>query len=165
MGLFDTLGKLANAMVTQAQKQQAQQLQDAARRGARQGHEPTIGGKTLRQWESSWEYLGALSTASLSHLSPYVGLYRATLRGQVVYIGRAVEYSNGGLRKRLSDYTRASDSSRKHRSGQLMHEHADELQIEILKTGTDAEAAEVAVKLERYFIGRYSPPWNQMLKG
>jgi len=100
----------------------------------------------------------------LSNLSNSVGLYKAELGGKVVYIGRAVEYSNGGLRKRLSDYTRESDSSRKHTSGQLMNQHASQLSVDILITGSDSDAVEVAKKLEQYFIGIYSPEWNKMFK-
>ena len=91
-------------------------------------------------------------------------IYRAKLRGEIVYIGRAVEYSNGGLRKRLSDYTRESDSSRKHTSGQLMNEHASQLSIDILITGSNPEAVDAAKQLEQYFIGTYRPAWNKMFK-
>jgi hypothetical protein len=72
-----------------------------------------------------------------------------------------VEYDNGGLRKRLSDYTRESDSSRKHASGRLMHEHTGQLQMEVLITGGDTAAVEVAKKLEVYFVGLHSPEWNK----
>jgi hypothetical protein len=38
------------------------------------------------------------------------------------------------------------------------------LKISILLVGKDEEAAEATRKLERYFIGKYSPEWNKMLK-
>ncbi len=165
MGLFDTLKKIAADLVQQAQKQQALQMDEYSRKLKSEGKtERKIGEKTLREWESSWEHLGTLSSASLSHLSRSVGLYRAKLRGKVVYIGRAVEYSNGGLRKRLSDYRRKSDSARKHKSGQLMNRYKEELDIDVLITGSDSEAAAVAKKLEQYFIRVYSPEWNKMIK-
>ena len=69
--------------------------------------EPSIGDKTLKEWERSWKSIGILSSANISDLSKYVGLYRAKLGSKVVYVGRAIEYDNGGLRKRLSDYTRS----------------------------------------------------------
>lgn len=165
MGFFDTLAKVGGELVQQAQKKQARQMKDLSRKAKSEGRsEPKIGGKTLREWEGSWDHLGTLSSASLSHLSSSVGLYRAKLGGKIVYIGRAVEYSNGGLRKRLSDYTRESDSARKHSSGQLMNQHANQLSIDILITGSDAEAVTVAKKLEQYFIGVHSPEWNKMFK-
>ena len=165
MGFFDTLAKIGGTLVEQAQKEQARRMKESSKKAVAEGKsEPEIGGKTLREWEGSWQYLGTLSTASLSDLSNSVGLYKAELGGKVVYIGRAVEYSNGGLRKRLSDYTRESDSSRKHTSGQLMNQHASQLSIDILITGSDSDAVEVAKKLEQYFIGIYSPEWNKMFK-
>jgi hypothetical protein len=165
MGFFDTLAKVGGALVEQAQKDQARKMKEYSRKSASEGKpEPTIGGKTLREWEGSWQYLGTLDSANLSHLSSSVGLYRAKLQGEIVYIGRAVEYSNGGLRKRLSDYTRESDSSRKHASGQSMNKHASQLSIDVLITGSDPEAVDAAKKLEQYFIGAHSPAWNKMFK-
>lgn len=165
VGFFDTLAKLGGALVERAQKEQARKMKEYSGKSVSAGKpEPKIGGKTLREWEGSWQYLGTLDSANLSNLSGSVGLYRAKLRGEVVYIGRAVEYSNGGLRKRLSDYTRESDSSRKHASGQLMNEHASQLSIDILITGSDQDAVDAAKKLEQYFIGTYRPAWNKMFK-
>lgn len=165
MGFLDTLTKFGSALVEQAQKAQARQMKElSARIAEKSGSEPKIGGKTLREWEGSWRHLGMLSSANLSELSNYVGLYRASLNGNVVYVGRAVEYLNGGLRKRLSDYTRESDSSRKHASGQLMNKNSDDLSIDILITGSDDIAVTTAKKLEIYFIGEYSPSWNKMHK-
>src|SRR5574344_2001662 len=165
MGFFDTLAKICSELVQQAQKKQARQMKKYSRKAKSEGQsEPKIGGKTLREWEGSWQHLGTLSSAGLSNLSSSVGLYRAKLEGRGVYIGRAVEYSNGGMRKRLSDYRRDSDSARKHRSGQLMNQNASQLSIDVLITGSNAEAVAVAKKLERYFIGTHSPEWNKMFK-
>ncbi|MCK9223420.1 MAG: GIY-YIG nuclease family protein [Limnochordia bacterium] len=163
MSIFDLLGKIGNAVFEQAQKHHAQQLRQYSK-SASEGKTHRIGGKTLGEWESSWQPIGILAIASLSKYASFVGLYRARLNGKIVYVGRAVEHSNGGFRKRLSDYRRSSDSARRHKSGQLMNQHADQLYIEILVTGSDAEAARVAVKLEPYFIGLHSPKWNKMLK-
>ncbi|MFZ4856790.1 MAG: hypothetical protein ACOYL3_10375 [Desulfuromonadaceae bacterium] len=120
--------------------------------------------RSFDEWENYWQYLGPLNNLKLSHLSSSVGLYRAKKKGQIVYLGRAVEYNNGGLRKRLSDYTRASGSSRKHKSGQLMNKNATDLEIEILITGGSAKAADLARKLEVHFVSKYQPEWNKMLK-
>jgi len=139
--------------------------QGMERQSKRQGNSRQTSAKSVRDWDKEWQPLGTLANVSLSHLSHSVGLYRASLNGEVVYIGRAVEYNNGGLRKRLSDYTRASDTGRKHRSGQHMHKHAHELQMDILVTGSDAEAAKLAKKLEPQFVRLYRPKWNKMFNG
>lgn len=120
-----------------------------------------IGGKTISQWESGWQSIGILSDADLTPYNKFVGLYRARLGGRIVYIGRAIEFSNGGFRKRLSDYRRQSDSARKHESGQQMNTYSDQISIDILVTGDDAAAADVARELERLLIGKYTPEWNK----
>ncbi|MBR2513494.1 MAG: GIY-YIG nuclease family protein [Halomonas sp.] len=159
MGFWDIAGKVAKglgnaakAAAVQAQEKQYQQNKNAV-----------IGGKTISQWEGGWKSIGTLSDSNLTPYNKSVGLYRAWLNGQVVYIGRAVEFSNGGFRKRLSDYRRQSDSARKHGSGQKMNAHNDQLDIDILVTGDDAKAAEVAKKLEILLVGKYKPKWNKQL--
>lgn len=121
-----------------------------------------IGGKTIKEWDSRWQYGGILSRLDLSQYNKDVGLYRARLYGNVVYIGKATEWSNGGFRKRLSDYTRESSSARKHGSGQKMHQYSDSLEIDFLIVGSDANAAELTPKLEALMIGKYMPEWNKV---
>jgi hypothetical protein len=90
-----------------------------------------------------------------------VGLYRARNDDGTVYIGRATEHDNGGLGKRLRDYTRESGSSRKHGSGQKMHENRHALKIDVLVTGSDKKAAQVAKDLEnRLLKNKPKPEWN-----
>jgi len=159
MGFWDVAGKVAKglgntakAAAVQAQERQYQQNKNAV-----------LGGKTVSQWEGGWQSIGVLADANLTPYNKSVGLYRARLNGKVVYIGRAVEYSNGGFRKRLSDYRRQSNSARKHGSGQKMNANSDQLNIEILVTGGDKYAAEVAKKLETLLVGKYKPEWNKQL--
>lgn len=113
-----------------------------------------------REKALSWKYIGTLDNIDTSDLRHVVGLYKAVLSGKIVYIGRAVEYNNGGLKKRLADYTRESDSSRKHKSGQLMNQNASDLKIYIMATGSDSDAADKARELEIEMINRYRPEWN-----
>lgn len=165
MGLLGVLKWVGQSLYEKVNEQGYRAMERASGEyRAQHGSELKLGGKTLREWDGSWTTLGVLSNANLGHLSSSVGLYRARLAGEIVYIGRAVEYSNGGLRKRLSDYTRASDSSRTHNSGKLMNAHSSALTIDILITGGDQDAADVARKLEAYFIGKYKPQWNKRLK-
>jgi hypothetical protein len=119
-----------------------------------------VGSKTVNQWDSQWRTIGTLSDVELSPFNKSVGLYRARLQGRIVYIGRAIEYSNGGLRKRLSDYRRKSNSGRTHGSGQKMNANNAELKIEVLITGGDSEAAGIAKKLEPLMVGKHQPEWN-----
>lgn len=119
-----------------------------------------IARRSIAEWDRMWQSAGLL-TDNFSVFARSVGLYRASLDGQVVYIGRAIEFSNGGLRKRLSDYTRKSPSAREYGSGRKMAANAAALKIDILSTGGDAIAAEVARQLKGHMIQKYRPSWNK----
>lgn len=45
-----------------------------------------------------------------------------------------------------------------------MNENVDILDISIIITGTDPEAASIAKVLERMLIAKYNPEWNTFLK-
>ena len=122
-----------------------------------------IDGKTIDCWESKWKGLGILSALTLDDLSPYnssIGLYKAEMCGKIYYIGRAIEYDNGGFRKRLRDYVRDSDSARKHKSGGKMNENADNLYISILVMGSKKKDVDAAKVLEEALVKKYTPLWN-----
>lgn len=161
MSLFKSVLKGVGKIALEAASQGASQAKKNMYQQAQKTN-ATIGGRTISQWESSWQYAGILSQLNLTQYNKYVGLYRARLGGRVVYIGKATEWNNGGFRKRLSDYTRDSASARKHGSGQKMYQHRNELTIELLIVGSDARAAEITPKLEALMIGRYNPEWNKV---
>lgn len=177
MSFFDKLlevgTKVVNGVIDEGMKNQSSRYKEAESKFKRQSvansqnsdgrpikNPFAIGDKSLEEWERQWRNIGILSSLSLTQYNNDVGVYRARLNGKIIYIGRAIEWSNGGFRKRLSDYTRDSDSARKHRSGQKMYEHRNELSIEIIVTGSNEESAEVAGKLESRLIVKYQPEWN-----
>lgn len=123
-----------------------------------------LGGKRLREWELEWRNVGILGSTNFGEFRHDVGVYKAMLHGELMYIGRAIEFDNGGFRKRLHDYVRDSNSSRKHESGQMMNTNADDLDISIIITGQDSEAALLASRIEKALIFKYSPPWNKQWK-
>ncbi len=112
----------------------------------------------------NWINIGNLNEAyksgKLSQFRNYIGLYMHTIDGEVKYIGKAVEYNNGGLRKRLSDYCRDNNSARKHLSGRTIYENRDLITTFILVTGSDESAVEMTNRLEMEYINKYNPPWN-----
>lgn len=161
MSMFKSIlkgvGKLAVEVATKS-------LEEAKKHNYQQAtkNKVIIWGKTIDEWDRQWQCAGTLASLSLTQYNKYVGLYRAKLGGKVVYIGRAIEWNNGGFRKRLSDYTRDSNSARKHGSGQKMYQHRHELTIDLLIVGSDAQAAEITVKLEGLMVGKYNPEWNKV---
>lgn len=123
----------------------------------------TFGGLTVSDWNSRWVSLGILSSLTLEDLGKYnkqIGLYKVEMNGQVAYLGKAIEYNNGGFRKRLRDYVRGSDSALTHGSGKKMNEHADHLRISILIVGDSAKDVDTVIALERAMILEFNPNWN-----
>ena len=121
----------------------------------------TYMGKTISEWDKCWKSIGLLKYANLTPYNHCVGLYRHIINGKTMYVGRAIELHNGGFRKRLSDYRRKSDSSRKHTSGQLINKNIDKIETYVLVVGNTPEAVEATKLLEKKFISLYNPPWNK----
>lgn len=127
--------------------------------------------KILDMIDSLWDDVGVLGTLttddkwekgkkSISYLNKSVGIYKAILDNKVVYIGRAKEYDNGALRKRLMDYVRDSESGRNTSSGKKMHENKDNIFIKVIVIGEGEECMETADYLEKLMIHKYNPEWN-----
>lgn len=113
---------------------------------------------------NNWIKLGPLSEKE-TDFSSYkydIGVYKGTLNGEVVYIGKATELYNGGFRKRLRDYTRESDSGRNYPSGKLMHEHQNEVQIEILIFERNVANIKLVEQKESDLIKELQPKWNPL---
>jgi hypothetical protein len=96
----------------------------------------------------------------LTHYNRSVGVYRAWLNGKVVYIGRAIGWSNGGFKECLSCYIMDNNIARTCDSWKLMHEYKNQLHIDIITTGTDEEDVKVATQLETTLAEKYRPEWN-----
>ena len=118
--------------------------------------------------DGRWEYIGNLYDAymrnKLHKYSKQIGLYAHKINGEVKYIGRATEYNNGGLSKRLSDYCRLNGSARKHPSGQKIYENRRKIETFVLVVGNDEEAKQKTIELEKKYIKKYNPSWNEKLK-
>lgn len=117
---------------------------------------------SLEKFNNKWRCIGKLETANLTPYNKFVGLYRHTIDGKTMYVGRAIELYNGGLRKRLSDYRRESDSARKNKSAKMINDNLSHIITYILVLGDTPEAIDLAKKLEGEFIVKYNPPWNKM---
>lgn len=155
MGILGVLGSIAKST-----------LANTANEQYKRNRMQTIGGKTVDQWDRTERGIGILDNlqGNLGNLSGYVGIYKAYYNGELVYIGRAVEYANGGFRKRLTDYVRESDSGRGTGSSSKMHEHRNQIRIGVIVVGDDYEAAQITKKLEVMLIGKYRPKWNVQYK-
>lgn len=122
--------------------------------------EPEFAGRTLQHWDADWVLVEGGFTVLHSELRHHVGLFRASLGNTIMYIGKAVESNNGGLRKRLSDFRRESPSGRGHYGAMRIYDHLKELDLQVLITGSDQSAKELAELLKSAMIPRHLPPWN-----
>ena len=122
--------------------------------------ERLIGGKTISEWDHGWVPVKGGFVEPHPELRRKVGLYRAVLNGEVVCIGQAIEYANGGLAKRAADFRRPSPSGRSHRSGNLIRENLPNLQLQILCVGSDRKAGELAAELRAPMVALHRPCWN-----
>jgi len=124
-------------------------------------NEIKIDNKSFKDWQEKWTYIGKYKNIDLSKYNENIGIYKIILGGKVVYIGRAIEYDNGGFRKRLSDYTRKSKSSRKYSSGKKLNQNIKKADIEIIIVGNDLSAVETTKRLEHLMIAIHWPKWNR----
>jgi len=113
-----------------------------------------------------WIKIGFLdeSDCDFSKYNLNIGVYRAKLDNEIVYIGKATELNNRGFRKRLRDYTRKSDSARNYPSGKKMYENRKKIIIEILIVESSFDGQQKASELEKKFIDEFKPIWNELDK-
>jgi hypothetical protein len=111
--------------------------------------ELVVAGKTLSQWEGEWKPVKGGFSVPHPELRHVVGLFRAVSRdGEVQFIGAGTEHANGGLRKRVADFRRSSASARDHYGGEYIHDHLDDLELEVLVAGSERQAGEAAKALK-----------------
>ncbi|PTV95046.1 hypothetical protein C8C76_13036 [Halanaerobium saccharolyticum] len=120
-----------------------------------------IGNKTFEEWQEQWIEIGEYKNIDFSKYNKNIGIYKIILDKKVVYIGRATEYDNGGFRKRLSDYTRKSESARSYNSGKKLKQNIKNADIEIIIVGNDLAAVEITKRLEHLMIAIHWPKWNR----
>lgn len=114
----------------------------------------------LESLEENEEHLGKTQNIDFKKLSTDVGIYKVWRESQLMYIGRAIELSNRGLRKRINDYIRKSPSGRKNSSAKNISEDRDHIEFSVITTGSDEKAVKIAKDLEKLLIIKYSPALN-----
>ena len=119
-----------------------------------------IGHKRLAEWDKEWKPIGKLADINLGILKGKYGVYRGILNYKIVYLGVASEYKKG-LKKRLNDYIRKSDSGRNFDAGRKMHKHKNEIDIEIIYVGDDNLSSIISCMLECPMIAKHDPRWNR----
>jgi len=125
--------------------------------------EKIIGGKSITDWEQQWQDIGSLNEQNVAGLNDTIGVFavKDKISGKIYAIGAGTEYTNGGLRKRLMDFIRLSDSARSHFMGQKINKHLKNIRISVIKTGSDETKVEPTYQLRNDLIEKYNPEWNK----
>lgn len=121
-----------------------------------------VGGKTMALWDKEWRRIEGGFTEYHGELRHKVGLFRANIGTDIVYIGQGSQYiGGGGLAKRLSDFRRYSPSARNHYAGNKIRKHIENLTVDILITGTGSDGSDIAKLLRNPMIELHDiPAWN-----
>jgi hypothetical protein len=122
--------------------------------------ETIIDGKTIIEWEREWRTVEGGFTVQHPELIGKAGLFRANLRGHTAVIGKAAGGWRCRLTKRISDFCRPSSSGRNHKTGRFIHDHQQELELQVLVTGSDRHACELANRLKTAMTYHHSPSIN-----
>lgn len=88
-----------------------------------------------------------------------VGLYLMVWHNDPVYVGRAVQVGRG-LRTRIADYIRKSQSGRKTEAGRWINRHRNEIVVSVFPIGENLECASLTRLFEVLLINRLHPPLN-----
>ena len=119
-----------------------------------------VGSKTIAEWDTLWQRQPSDFSKVHSDLNDVVGLYRAVRGKEIMALGRATEFDNGALRKRISDFTRDCDSNSHGSIGEFIRENHADLQLEVLLVGSDQEAVEITIALKPLMVALHNPPKN-----
>lgn len=120
-----------------------------------------FGGKTIDEWELEWRPVKGGFAIAHNELLRSVGLYRAVLNGQIVYIGRGVQTKKHGLYTRLLDFQGKLSKAGDHYAGRKIWAHQKQLKLEILDLGWGWASVKLTMKLRPRMVARHRPEWNR----
>ncbi len=115
-------------------------------------------GKSLETYDRWVDMQGGFAVPH-PELRGKAGLYRATLNGEIMFIGKGAGIRTG-LFERLYDLRRPGDSGRRYRAGQYINAHLDKLGLQVAVMGSDGAARALTSKLLWPMIRRHRPRLN-----
>lgn len=123
---------------------------------------PIIGSKTLNSWEKQWLNVGFLNSTNVDHLKSVIGVFAIIDKKtkEIYAVGAGTEFNNGGLKKRLMDFIRQSDSARSHYMGKKINKHLNKIEVLVIKTGNSINDVVKTYDLRNALIKKYNPIWN-----
>ncbi len=119
-----------------------------------------VGGKPLREWNDSWQPVPGGFKTKHPELRHHIGLARALLNGQTMYILCATEVGEG-IEKGLQRIRGRPQTGNAGSGAKKIREHIDELDLEVLLVGNTAQSIEPSKSLKTAMINYYDPEWNR----
>ena len=112
--------------------------------------------------QKDWEKIGSLSefneeSEHFDELKKSVGLIKFIYKNQIIHLGKAIEFENGGIKKRIIDFKRDSNSARESCKGAFIYNHQKDIEIETLIAGNDTNAIKNIKILKNLFLIYYNP--------
>lgn len=117
------------------------------------------------RWQDTWglEPIVGRSSGGLfhrqTHLNHKVGLYRVKWNADIMAIGVGTQ-RKGGMAAKLSAFSQSGDGSRKYHAGRKIREHREILDVEVLITGEDETARQIARDLKAPIMRLRKPDWS-----
>lgn len=120
---------------------------------------PPLDENAVAEWETQWADVPAWMSPDTYKLHGEVGLIRFLEDGKVVAYSLATELE-AGLRKRLADFFRDSDSGRNYVTGRRIYTNRHALKVQVLIAGSDPNAQKLARQLKTAMIRLQPPGWT-----
>lgn len=126
---------------------------------------PTIGGKTISEWNTQWTTLTGGFVVPQSSVRGQVGLFCAVLGDKRMYIGCSTARTGGKLSARIASFRNAPQSLNEHHGAQQIRKRIHDLELEVIVLGNSIEDCRYALRLKYAMIAHHQPPWNVLKAG
>jgi len=116
--------------------------------------------KPLGQWDAEWQRLDGGFAVPHREVHGYVGVFRALLRGEVMYVGCSSAAKGGKLYQRLLNFKNQEQRSNSHYGATKIRENIAAVSLEVICLGRTSKEQFFARELKRLMIELHQPAWN-----
>lgn len=120
-----------------------------------------IGDKSISEWNDSWKVIPGGFKPKHDELKSHVGLARAILKVETMYILRGIVHPRGGIEKSLQRIRGIDQTGNRGHGAREIRKNIDALELEVLLVGQGHKAAEDTKLLKKALIKYHDPEWNK----
>lgn len=114
-------------------------------------------GRKIYEWNAEWKEQGYLKHMQFDDFEYILGLFKVSLNGRVVFVGKSKPFDEGALKEALTDF-RCGVYSGKYKT--FTKNEKMNLKVEVLDIGKNENSERLAERLQAAFVERYNPRWN-----